>query len=82
MTAPAGFTGAICGGGAELLRSEPEGRTRWCFGCRKRVEYTLELWGDRGPSYWEPYWVGRCPNGCGDRASGGFWYVTWNGGEG
>jgi hypothetical protein len=62
-----------------VLHAEFEERPRWCFGCRRRVRYNLALWGSREPSYYEPTWEGRCPN-CGqDGASGGFWYVGWNG---
>ena len=64
-----------------VLRAEFEERSRWCFGCRKRVRYNFELHGTREPSWYGPTWSARCPN-CGeDRASGGFWEVNWNGGE-
>jgi hypothetical protein len=76
---PDGLT--VCYSDNEVLRREFEERPRWCFGCRRHVRYNFQLTGSRGPSYYEPTWNGRCPNGCGDRASGGFWYVSWNGGE-
>ena len=76
-----GQVGWLCFSDNDLLHAEFEERPRWCFGCRKHVRYNLELRGSRGPSYYEPSWSARCPNGCGDRASGGFWYVSWNGGE-
>jgi len=59
----------ICGPGwngepmAELLKSEPV-EPRWCFAERKRLSGTWELWGSRGPSYWEPNWRYIC-SGCG-----------------
>lgn len=64
-----------------ILHAEYEERPRWCFNCHRHVRYNLQLHGSREPSYYEPTWSGRCPN-CGqDGASGGFWYVTWNGGD-
>lgn len=72
----------ICTSGPTIvLAEEVEDDERWCFGCRKRVRYLLTLEGSREPSHYEPTWSARCPNGCGDRASGGFWYVHWNGGD-
>jgi len=80
-TYPDGLT--ICTTGpTKVLAVEVEDKPRWCFGCRQRVPYTLTLTGTVEPSYYEPSWSAECPNGCGDRASGGFWYVHWNGGEG
>jgi hypothetical protein len=62
-----------------LLHAEFEERPRWCFNCCRHVRYNFELHGSREPSYYEPTWSGRCPN-CGqDGASGGFYYVSWNG---
>ena len=91
MSAPAYTDGIHCddwGDGLTVcwtenvtLHSEFEERPRWCFGCRRHVRYNLDLKGTPQPSYYEPVWVARCPNGCGDRASGGFWYVEWNGGD-
>jgi len=76
---PDGLT--VCFSDSEVLHAEFEERPRWCFTCRRHVRYNLELCGSRGPSYYEPTWSGRCPN-CGqDGASGGFWYVHWNGGD-
>ena len=70
------MTLAICGPGrngeppSELLKSEPAGDV-WCFAERKRLPHTWELWGSRGPSYWEPNWLRRC-SGCGkDRSNFG-----------
>ena len=65
-----------------VIHVEAEEQGRWCFGCRRHVRYILELWATNEPSYYEPTWEARCPNGCGDRASGGFWYVHWNVGIG
>ena len=76
---PDGLT--VCFSGSELLHAEFEEWARWCFGCRHHVRYNLRFVGGVEPSYYEPTWSGACPNGCGDRASGGFWYVHWNGGE-
>ena len=74
------MSGAICGERTVVLHSEAEETPRWCFGCRRHVRYNIDLRGSPFPSYYEPFWSARCPNGCGDRASGGFWYVHWNGG--
>ena len=71
----------VCLSGRHELRRDFESTYRWCFGCRRRVRYNLVLTGDRGPSYYEPVWSASCPNGCGDAASSGFWYVEWNGGD-
>lgn len=76
---PDGLT--VCYSDTEVLHAEFEERPRWCFACRRHVRYNLRLLGSREPSYYEPTWDGWCPN-CGqDGASGGFWYVSWNGGE-
>jgi hypothetical protein len=68
-------------GPTKVIAVEAEERGRWCFGCRRHVRYILRLHASIEPSYYEPTWEASCPNGCGDRASGGFWYVHWNGGE-
>ena len=77
-TYPDGLT--VCRGASDVLHAQFEGRVRWCFGCRRHVRYNLVLTGTREPSWYEPSWSASCPNGCGDRASGGFWYVWWNDG--
>jgi hypothetical protein len=80
ITYPDGLT--VCTSGpSRVIAQVFEEQPRWCFGCRKHVRYNLSLTGPIGPSYYEPTWDADCPNGCGDRASGGFWYVSWNGGE-
>lgn len=76
---PGGLT--VCRTVNEVTHSEFETRARWCFGCRLRVRYSLDWLASAGPSYYGGFWVARCPNGCGDRASGGFWEVSWNGGD-
>ena len=70
--------GYVCFTDTVVLSAEFEEKPRWCFGCRKHVRYNLTLTGSREPSYYGPSWSADCPNGCGDRASGGFWYVEWN----
>ena len=62
---------------SKLLAVEFEETYRWCFGCRKRVRYNWQLKGSKEPSYYEPIWIGDCPNGCGDRRDGGFYYEEW-----
>lgn len=62
----------ICGPGRngeppnELMAVEYE-KPRWCFAERKRLPGHWEMWGSRGPSYWEPYWKYVC-SGCGKDA--------------
>ena len=64
---------------SKLFRAEFEEKGRWCFNCRRHVRYNLELRGSPEPDYYGPSWSASCPN-CGkDGASGGFWYVSWNG---
>lgn len=72
----------VCTSGPmRVIAREFEERPRWCFGCRRHVRYNFVLTGTVEPSRYGPTWEAACPNGCGDRASGGFWYVDWNGGE-
>ena len=56
------IVGYVCTSHNELLRTG-ETEVRWCFGCRKRLSHTWELWGDPGPSYYEPEWICHC-SGC------------------
>lgn len=51
--------GHVTLGPDKLLKTEPAGDL-WCFGCRKRLPHTWELWGDSEPSYYEPIWIRRC----------------------
>ena len=52
------------------LRREPGG-DRWCFGCRKRLPHDDVLYGERTPSYYEPWWARECSR-CGkDRTAFG-----------
>ena len=55
--------GYVCTSHNELLKTG-ETVTRWCFACRKHHPHVWEVWGDPGPSYYEPFWVCRC-SGCG-----------------
>lgn len=56
-------TAIICGPGKrESLRDVSAG-IRWCFVCRKRVEFTDRLMADVEPSYYGPQWVRTCPQG-------------------
>lgn len=49
----------IIPGPTELLVTQDAG-VRWCFGCRKHLPHTDELWGDPPGSYYEPVWLRRC----------------------
>lgn len=33
---------------------------RWCFGCRAHLPHDAVLWGDEGPSYYDPVWALEC----------------------
>lgn len=55
--------GGICGDGPHALRHihvEP----RWCFACRRRTLYRIEVWSSIHPSYWGPFGQRIC-SGCG-----------------
>jgi len=53
------IVGYVCSSATELLRTEPAG-DKWCFGCRKRLPHTWQMWGSREPSYYEPTWTCIC----------------------
>lgn len=52
----------ICGPTSEVIHTEPVG-IRWCFVCRKRVEFTDRFRVPVEPSYWEPFWTRTCAAG-------------------
>lgn len=59
-------SGWVCGPTRTVtLQEEPVG-VKWCFQCRKRVEFTDRLRGDSEPSYYEPMWMRSCANGHAD----------------
>lgn len=46
-------------GGMERIRHDSQGE-RWCFHCRKRREFFLDVWRDIEPSYYDPNPSIRC----------------------
>jgi hypothetical protein len=53
----------IIPGPTKELAREADG-VRWCFGCRKHLVHDWVLYGDEGPSYYDPEWICEC-SGCG-----------------
>lgn len=67
----------ICGPGAwEVIHSESLG-FRWCFVCRKRVEFTYEIKSEIQPSYYGPWPAVTCPLGHLDGDCGFGRYREW-----
>ena len=52
--------------GPQRVYAERAVGERWCFVCRKRVDFTDRLTGDAEPSYYEPVWTRECPRGHSD----------------
>lgn len=55
--------GWICGSGPREQIKEESAGVKWCFVCRKRVEFTDRLMADKVPSYYDPTWVRKCSAG-------------------
>ena len=53
----------ICWTAPQRTLATRSAEVRWCFACRKRVEFTDTCTADVGPSYYEPNWTRRCPRG-------------------
>ena len=49
----------IAWGPNKLIKTKPAG-VKWCFGCRKRLPHTWEMWDYEQPSYYDPAVVLRC----------------------
>lgn len=53
----------ICHGPELAVVAAESAGVRWCFACRKRVEFTDRLWASVEPSYYDPHWARTCPQG-------------------
>ena len=65
--------GFICKSETVTVRTVQVG-VRWCFVCRKRVEFTDTLKADAQPSYYDPFWVRKCQSGHADGDLFPGWY--------
>lgn len=46
----------------ETVVDEPDGGVRWCFVCRKRIEFRFIVEAPKEPSYWPPCSSIQCVN--------------------
>lgn len=51
--------------GPEMVTAvdKPDGELRWCFTCRKHVEFRFIVEAPKEPSYWGPVPSIQCPDG-------------------
>lgn len=53
--------GALCGGGLQAVRREPD-KVRWCFKCRKHLMHDFVVLDYPEPSYYGPLPRFDCPD--------------------
>jgi hypothetical protein len=53
----------VCGPGEVKVLDAQSLGDKWCFVCRKRVEFTKTVKADAQPSYYDPWVTITCPRG-------------------